>query len=95
MLLSAAAPHTAPDPRSVYRLVKQRNKQNLALEVKISLPPSLPLTICASSSSSFFHGEELSRFGLRRSGDWDGMELREIGQSKVSFGGRSMGSAVF
>lgn len=94
MLLSAAAPHTAPDPHSVYRLVKQRNKQNLALGSE-DIPPSLPLTICASSSSSFFHGEELSRFGLRRSGDWDGMELREIGQSKVSFGGRSMGSAVF
>lgn len=40
MLLSAAAPHTAPDPHSVYRLVKQRNKQNQALEVKIfPLPP--------------------------------------------------------
>lgn len=95
MLLSAAAPHTRSPLLSVYRLVKQRNKQNRALEVKIFLPQFLTLTICAASSSSFFHGEELSRFGLRRSGDWDGMELREIGQSKVSFGGRSVGSVVF
>ncbi|KAM7372497.1 hypothetical protein PAMP_009661 [Pampus punctatissimus] len=55
------------------------------------LPP-LPLTICPSSSSPFFHGEKLSRCRLRRSRVWDGMELRQIGQSKVSFGGQSTGT---
>lgn len=53
MLLSAAAPHTAPDPHSVYRLVKQRNKQNLALEVKISLPPSPSLSVHLHPALSF------------------------------------------
>lgn len=52
----------------------------------------LPLAICPSSSSPFFHGEELPRCRLRRPRGWDGMELRQIGQSKVSFSGLSMGT---
>lgn len=62
-------------------------------EEKTFLPP-LPLTICPSSSSPFFHGEELSRCRLWWSRGWDGMELRQIGQSKVSFGGQSVGTQM-
>lgn len=53
-------------------------------------PSPPPLAICPSSPSPLFHGEELSRCRLRGSRGWDGMELRQIGQSKVSLGAQTM-----
>lgn len=97
MLLAAVTPpppSVAPSPPStpfpVYRLVRRKNKEKRE-QRRQNIPPP-PLDICPSSSSPFFHGEELSRCMLRRSRGCDGMELRQIGQGKVSLGGQSLGT---
>lgn len=84
---SFASLHSSQSTGSPSREINRSERR----EEKTFLPP-LPLAICPSSSSPFFHGEELSRCRLRRSRGWDGMELRQIGQSKVSLGGQSMGT---
>ena len=94
VLLAAVTPllPLPPSPSTVYRLVRRRNKQKPARRRRYSLlpfssssppPPSLSAHL---HPALLFHGEELSRCRLRGSRGWDGMELRQIGQSKVSLG---------
>ncbi|KAI9534142.1 hypothetical protein NQZ68_016860 [Dissostichus eleginoides] len=70
------------------RLVKRRNKQKRA-QRREHIPPSPPPHYLPIFIQPFFHGEELPRCRVRRSRGWDGMGLRQIGQSKVSSGVQS------